>query len=105
MMKSRNVLAVVITVGVLSQPLTSTAFAARGEGRRACRADVQKLCPDAKPGGGEIRKCLQDHKDELSDACKEAIARRHARRHEKSSSEPGASETPASDAGSADDAQ
>ena len=82
----RNALAATVAAGLLAMPLAvSTAFAREGGMKGACKADVEKLCPDAKPGGGEIRKCLHDHEADLSDACKQAMARRHARRHEKSS--------------------
>jgi hypothetical protein len=38
--------------------------------REACQADVAKLCPDVKPGGGRIAACLREHASELSDSCK-----------------------------------
>jgi len=41
--------------------------------RQACSADMAKLCPDAQPGPGR-RQCMMAHKDQLSDACKSAIA-------------------------------
>lgn len=47
---------------------------AHGGGREACRADVEKLCPDAKPGDGSVRTCLHDNEAKLSDGCKQAMA-------------------------------
>ena len=41
--------------------------------RTACAADVQKLCPNVPAGGGRIIACLKQHKDEVSDRCKQAI--------------------------------
>jgi hypothetical protein len=41
--------------------------------RAACGADIQKLCPGVQPGGGRILACLKQHKDEVSDACKQAV--------------------------------
>jgi hypothetical protein len=38
--------------------------------REACKPDIQKFCSDAKPGG--LRACMKEHKDELSQACKDA---------------------------------
>jgi hypothetical protein len=43
--------------------------------RAACQADVQKLCAGVQPGGGRIVACLKEHKDEVSDGCKQAIAK------------------------------
>jgi len=45
------------------------------EVRAACEADIQKLCAGVQPGGGRIRACMRQHKDELSDGCKQAIAK------------------------------
>ena len=70
------VIAVVAIFGM--GPLASPA-GAYGGGRAACRADVEKLCPDAKPGDGSVRTCLHDHEADLSDGCKQAIA--HRREH------------------------
>jgi hypothetical protein len=44
-----------------------------GELRAACAADVKKLCADVTPGGGRIIQCLKEHKDEVSDGCKQAV--------------------------------
>jgi hypothetical protein len=41
--------------------------------RAACDADIQKLCPDVKPGGGRILACLKQNKDAVSDGCKQAL--------------------------------
>ncbi len=49
-----------------------------GRPREACKGDVQKLCSDVKPGGGRIIVCLNDHKDQLSQACSDAIAKARA---------------------------
>jgi hypothetical protein len=40
--------------------------------RAGCMADVQKLCAGVQPGGGRILACLKEHKDSLSDQCKQA---------------------------------
>jgi Cysteine rich repeat len=69
--------------------------------RAACAEDAQKFCATVQPGGGRIVACLKEHKDSLSDRCKQAagLAANPTR-----SSAPGtssaspASETPASDA-------
>ena len=53
--------------GALAQPSAGA--------RAACQADIQKFCPDAKPGpGGTLRACIRDHQAQLSDGCKAAIA-------------------------------
>jgi len=40
--------------------------------RAACTADAQKFCAGVQPGGGRIVACLKEHKDSLSDRCKQA---------------------------------
>src|SRR5208282_1215677 len=42
--------------------------------RNACTADAQKFCAGVAPGGGRIIACLKEHKDSLSDPCKQAAA-------------------------------
>ena len=46
---------------------------AMSEVRSACAADAQKLCAGVQPGGGRILQCLKEHKDEVSDGCKQAV--------------------------------
>jgi hypothetical protein len=49
--------------------------------RQACQDDVQKFCPSVGPGHGKIAKCLHQHHDDLSQACKDQLAQgRHQRR-------------------------
>jgi hypothetical protein len=43
---------------------------------KACKADAKKLCADAKPGKGA--ECLKSHAADLSDGCKEAMAKAQA---------------------------
>lgn len=46
----------------------------------ACKADVEKLCPDVQPGGGRIIQCLKQHKDEVSAECKARLRQMRDRR-------------------------
>jgi Spy/CpxP family protein refolding chaperone len=41
---------------------------------RACRADVQTVCPDARRPRARIA-CLADHRDALSESCRAALER------------------------------
>jgi hypothetical protein len=43
------------------------------EVRAACQADAQNLCPGVQVGGGRILSCLAQHKDTVSNACKQAV--------------------------------
>jgi hypothetical protein len=38
--------------------------------------DVKTLCGSVQPGGGRIRECMREHRAQLSNACKVAIADR-----------------------------
>jgi hypothetical protein len=43
------------------------------EARAACATDIQKLCPGVQAGGGRILACLKQHKDQVSDGCRQAV--------------------------------
>jgi Cysteine rich repeat len=45
------------------------------EVQAACAGDVQKLCAGIQPGGGRIIACLKQHKDQVSQQCKQAIVK------------------------------
>jgi hypothetical protein len=43
--------------------------------RSGCAEDAQRLCAGVQPGGGRVLACLKEHKDALSDTCKQAAQR------------------------------
>ena len=67
--KSKFVIAVVAL-------LPNLALAEPGPLHEACRSDVKALCGSVQPGGGRIRDCMREHRGQLSNACKLAIADR-----------------------------
>ncbi len=38
-----------------------------------CAADMEKFCKDVQPGGGNIARCLKEHENDLSTACRQRI--------------------------------
>lgn len=50
------------------------AVAAIGYIGRACRADIQTLCPETTPGDGRILECLESKQEKVSQVCKDAVA-------------------------------
>lgn len=42
---------------------------------RPCDADAAKFCKDGQPGGGSVIKCLKNHENDLSLACREDMAK------------------------------
>lgn len=44
--------------------------------RQACTDDVRKLCPGIAPGGGRLKKCLEEKSDQVSEACNRSLAAR-----------------------------
>lgn len=48
--------------------------------RQACQDDVQKFCAQVEPGRGNIKHCLHQHHDQLSQTCQAQIAQ-HRRKH------------------------
>lgn len=43
--------------------------------RAACAQELQKLCANVPPGGGRIFACLKQHQDQVSDGCKQSVAK------------------------------
>ncbi len=44
------------------------------QGQGPCAGDVQKFCKDVQPGAGRIARCLKEHENDLSLACKRQMA-------------------------------
>ena len=38
-----------------------------------CKPDIERLCPNVPPGGGQIKTCLMAQKEELTVGCAEAL--------------------------------
>ena len=41
--------------------------------RTYCRPDVERLCPQVAPGGGQIKACLMAQTEELTVGCAQAL--------------------------------
>jgi hypothetical protein len=64
---------------VLFAALVVVTWAGAGEAAQAreqgpCADDVAKYCKDIQPGRGRIARCLKQHEQELSPACKQHAA-------------------------------
>ena len=47
----------------------------------ACHDDVQKLCNKVDTAGGNVARCLRQHQGDLSQACRDQLAKHGQRRH------------------------
>ncbi len=81
-----------IVTGLVLGMLSAGAALAADNFRSACNVDT--LCPGVKPAGGAIMGCLREHKTELSQDCKIAIADRILNQQPKKQ---GAKKTPGAD--------
>ena len=48
-------------------------LAAQGPIRQACSVEIQNYCADVTPGDGRLRSCLASHRDQLTQACRDAL--------------------------------
>lgn len=53
------------------------------EAQKACTGDMEKFCNGVQPGEGRILKCLREHKQELSPACKQVTVKTSEKVQEK----------------------
>ena len=65
--------AVAVIEPVAADPPSAGQTTLLNQVRAACQADAQNLCPGMREGGGRILSCLAQHKDRVSDACKQAV--------------------------------
>jgi hypothetical protein len=57
---------------VVCLPHTASAQFSAQALQAACSSDAARFCSNVQSGGGRIISCLKQHKDELSDACRQA---------------------------------
>jgi hypothetical protein len=63
-----------LTAGLMALALgVANAQTAAPKVRVACRADFQRLCPEATPGHGAVMQCLRGHMADVGPDCKSAI--------------------------------
>ena len=56
------------------------------EAQQACAGDMEKFCKNVQPGGGRILKCLREHTQELSHACRKITEKTEEKVQEKKGS-------------------
>jgi hypothetical protein len=64
-----------LTIAVIAL-VPTLALAEPGPLQGACKNDMKALCGSIQPGGGRLRDCMKEHRSQLSDTCKVAIADR-----------------------------
>ena len=63
-----------VFIAVVAALILWTAGDIFAQGRGPCAEDAAKYCKDVQPGGGRMARCMKDHENDLSAACKEHIA-------------------------------
>jgi len=77
----RLVAAIAALISLIAAGVATAQPQGGGQAREACQADIQKVCPDAKPGpAGTLRQCIRDHFSALSPTCQGAIRARMQQR-------------------------
>jgi hypothetical protein len=69
----RATLVAALVISALALTLSVASAQDRGAAREACKADYQKFCSGVTPGGGRIKKCLNENLGALSEPCKQVI--------------------------------
>lgn len=90
-----NLLAMAIIQAAGAQEAPVSPATVLNELKAACQEDAQKLCAGVQPGGGRIINCLLQHKDAVSDACRQAfIKAQQAAAQQQNAGQPGQSQLP-----------
>ena len=41
--------------------------------RTYCKPDIERLCANVEPGGGRLKECLSQHKEQISVGCAKVL--------------------------------
>jgi hypothetical protein len=66
-------ISMVLIVTILFLMVTIMAQSEEIHRKGPCKADFEKFCKDVKPGQGRLVKCMKEHENELSPACRDKI--------------------------------
>jgi len=58
----------------LALPVAAQTALPSAKVRDACLADVRSLCAGVTPGGGRIKQCMTEKRDQVSTGCRQALA-------------------------------
>jgi hypothetical protein len=82
-----NLRQVIITVFLFAPAVAIAAPGPSPAVRRACGADARKFCSSVISQPEKRRECMREHRMELSEGCREAVAKERMRRTQKSRGE------------------
>jgi hypothetical protein len=71
--RHRSLWSALLGTGVL---LAASVVLAEPVAGKACKADLDKVCPGVEPGQGRILACLEGKTDQLSQACKDDVSKK-----------------------------
>jgi hypothetical protein len=71
--RHRSLWSALLGAGVL---LAASVALAEPVAGKACKADLDKVCPGVEPGQGRILACLEGKLDQLSQACKDDVSKK-----------------------------
>lgn len=73
-----------LVLGITAVTFSGPVMAQSGQGavRDACKADIERFCASVQRGEERVRKCLSENRNQLSEPCKQAIARTSERRRQ-----------------------
>jgi len=71
----------ILSVQATAEAEEPAAGSTRGGGPLAqnCLVEIKQLCQGVQPGGGRMKKCIQDNEGKLSPACRQQIEERRER--------------------------
>jgi hypothetical protein len=73
LIRKPGIVALMIAVAALGMCVAAV-HVVEAQGQGPCADDVKKFCKDVHPGAGRIARCLKEHENNLSLACKRQMS-------------------------------
>jgi len=81
LIRKTGIVAIMIAVAALWMSVAAV-HVVEAQGQGPCADDLQKFCKDVQPGAGRVARCLKEHENDLSLACKRQMAEVKKKVHE-----------------------